>query len=88
MDPLSDVLALLKPQSYRTAGVSAGGDWSIRFENCAGMIKCYAVTNGACWLQVDDVDDKVRLGVTPYNGQDSTVRGTDREHWRRMACPN
>ncbi len=61
MDPLSDVLALLKPQSYRTAGLNAGGAWSIRFENRTGTIKCYAVTDGACWLKVDDLDDKVRL---------------------------
>ncbi len=61
MDPLSDVLALLKPQSYLTAGLDAGGDWAIRFENRAGTIKCYAVTGGACWLRVDGVDEEVRL---------------------------
>ncbi len=63
MDPLSDVLALLKPQSYLTAGLNAGGAWSVRFENRAGTIKCYAVTDGACWLKVDGLDDKVRLAA-------------------------
>jgi hypothetical protein len=31
MDPLSDVLSLLKPVSYVSAGFDAGGDWSIQF---------------------------------------------------------
>ena len=61
MDPLSDVLSLLKPQSYLTVGLDAGGDWAVRFDNQVGRIKCYAVTDGACWLRVDGVDDLVRL---------------------------
>lgn len=39
MDPLSDVLALLKPQSYLTSGFDAGGDWAVRFDNQTGTIK-------------------------------------------------
>jgi hypothetical protein len=31
MDPLSDVLALLKPRSYLSAGFDAAGKWSIHF---------------------------------------------------------
>ena len=31
MDPLSDVLSLLRPRSYVSAGFDAGGDWSIQF---------------------------------------------------------
>ena len=61
MDPLSDVLALLKPQSYLTAGFDAGGAWAVRFENQAGHIKCYTVTRGGCLLAVDGVDEPVRL---------------------------
>lgn len=63
MDPLSDVLALLKPQSYLTSGFDAGGDWAVRFGNQAGTIKCYAVTRGTCWLKVDDVDDPARVAA-------------------------
>src|SRR5262245_17661282 len=61
MDPLSDVLALLKPRSYVSAGFDAGGDWSIRFADQHGWIKCYAVVSGACWLSVEGVPDALRL---------------------------
>ncbi|ARP99645.1 AraC family transcriptional regulator [Pseudorhodoplanes sinuspersici] len=61
MDPLSDVLSLLKPRSYVSAGFDAGGDWSIQFSDQHGRIKCYAVISGACWLGVDGVADAVRL---------------------------
>ena len=63
MDPLSDVLALLKPQSYLTAGLDVGGRWAIRFNGRLGTIKCYAVTEGSCWLKVDGVADPMRLGT-------------------------
>jgi AraC-like DNA-binding protein len=61
MDPLSDVLSLLTPRSYVSAGFDAGGDWSIQFSDQHGRIKCYAVVSGACWLSVEDVGDPVRL---------------------------
>jgi hypothetical protein len=40
MDPLSDVLSLLKPRSYIARGFDVGGEWSVRFEQHQG-IKCY-----------------------------------------------
>ncbi len=60
MDPLSDVLSLLKPQSHVSAGFDAGGDWSIAFTGNVG-IKCYAVVSGQCWLAVEGVAEPVRL---------------------------
>ncbi|NII09481.1 AraC family transcriptional regulator [Oleiagrimonas sp. C23AA] len=60
MDPLSDLLALLKPKSYLTAGLDAGGGWAVRFENQPGAIKCYAIMDGECWLVVDG-EREVRL---------------------------
>ena len=60
MDPLSDVLALLKPRSHLSAGFDAGGDWSIQFTGNIG-IKCYAVVSGQCWLSVESVAEPVRL---------------------------
>jgi AraC-like DNA-binding protein len=63
MDPLSDVLALLKPQSYVSAGFDAGGDWAIQFDDQNGRIKCYAVISGECWLAVEGVEEPVRLSA-------------------------
>jgi AraC-like DNA-binding protein len=61
MDPLSDVLSLLKPRNVMSAGFEAGGPWSIRFPDQQNTIKCGAVVSGACWLSVDGVADPVRL---------------------------
>ena len=61
MDPLSDVLSLLKPRSYVSAGFDAGGAWSIQFSDQRDRLKCYAVISGACWLSVEDVPEAVRL---------------------------
>jgi AraC-like DNA-binding protein len=61
MDPLSDVLSLLKPRSYVSAGFDAGGDWSIQFADQQQRIKCYAVVSGGCWLSVQDVPGAVQL---------------------------
>ena len=60
MDPLSDVLSLLKPRSYAAGGFDVGGDLSIQFQRHDG-IKCYAVISGHCWLAVEGVPDAVLL---------------------------
>ena len=60
MDPLSDVLSLLKLRSYMCGGFDHGGDWSVQFEKHAG-IKCYALVSGQCWLAVDGISQPVRL---------------------------
>lgn len=62
MDPLSDVLSLLKPYSHASGGFAAGGPWAIQFPPHDG-IKCYAVVTGACWLAVAGVADAVHLTV-------------------------
>ncbi|WP_372088347.1 AraC family transcriptional regulator (plasmid) [Tistrella mobilis] len=61
MDPLSDILSLLRPKSYVSAGFDAGGDWAVRFDDQQGYIKCYAITRGGCWLTVDGLADPLRL---------------------------
>ena len=50
MDWLGDVLALLNPRSYITAGFDAGGDWALELDDLTGRIKCSAVVKGSCWL--------------------------------------
>jgi AraC-like DNA-binding protein len=60
MDPLSDVLSLLKPRSYAAGGFDVAGEWSIRFGQHDG-IKCYAVVFGRCWLAVEGVAEPLAL---------------------------
>jgi AraC-like DNA-binding protein len=60
MDPLSEVLALLKPQSLSSGGFMVPGDMAICFPKHQG-IKCYAMLAGQCWLVVEGVPDPVRL---------------------------
>jgi AraC-like DNA-binding protein len=60
MDPLSDILSLLKPQSYSAGGFPVDGDLAIQFPRHQG-IKCYAVVSGQCWLSVEGVPDPVLL---------------------------
>jgi AraC-like DNA-binding protein len=60
MDPLSDVLSLLKPRSYLSGGFDVGGKLSVQFGVHEG-VKCYAVVSGEIWLAVQGVSDPVRL---------------------------
>lgn len=61
LDPLSDVLSLLKPRSYVSSGVDAGGEWSIQFPDQNKLIKCYAVISGECRLAVEGVPEAANL---------------------------
>ncbi len=60
MDPLSEVLALLKPQSLSSGGFMVPDDLAIDFPKHQG-IKCYAMLAGQCWLVVEGISDPVRL---------------------------
>lgn len=60
-DPLSDVLALLRPHDCVAAGLDAGGDWSIRYAPHAGM-KCNGILKGGCWLTIEGSRERVWLG--------------------------
>jgi len=61
MDPLSDVLSLLKPKNYLSAGYEAAGPWSIQFPDQQKSIKTGAIISGQCWLSVEDVPEPVLL---------------------------
>lgn len=60
MDPLSDILSMLKPTSYGFRGLDASGDWSLAYAADEG-IKCFAITSGACWLVMDQDAAPMRL---------------------------
>lgn len=60
MDPLSEVLALLKPRSLASGGFMVPDDMAIYFPKHQG-IKCYAMLAGECWLMVEGVAEPVLL---------------------------
>lgn len=60
VDPLSEVLALLKPQSYSSGGFAMRGELAIEFPRHQG-IKCYAMLAGECWLVLEGMGEPVRL---------------------------
>ena len=60
MDPLSDVLALLKPRSQYHVGFDAAGDWCFDFPSHEG-IKFTAVMRGTCWGRVEGLDQPMRF---------------------------
>jgi len=62
MDPLSDVLSLLKPRSFMSGGVDYGGDWAVEFGAHEG-IKFQAMISGACWLAIDGIAEPIRIGA-------------------------
>ncbi len=60
VDPLSEVLMLMKPELYVAGGFAVVGDLAIRFPKHNG-IKCYAMLAGECWLVVESVPEPVLL---------------------------
>jgi len=52
MDPLSDVLSMLRPTDYAFRGLEAGGGWSLHYP-ADGALKCFAISLGSCWLVGD-----------------------------------
>jgi AraC-like DNA-binding protein len=60
VDPLSDVLSLLKPQSYVSGGFSVAEDIAIQFPKHQG-IKFYAMLSGQCWLCMEGTAEPVLL---------------------------
>ena len=60
VDPLADVLSLLRPHTYVAGGFDLRGRWSIQFEPHTG-IKCYALLSGGCSLVPEGHPQAVRL---------------------------
>ncbi|GAB0113378.1 AraC family transcriptional regulator [Acidisoma sp. C75] len=60
MDPLSELLSLLKLRSYVSGGFDAGGEFAVQFGAHEG-IKFHAVVSGACWVSVETVAEPLRI---------------------------
>ncbi|MFN6980887.1 MAG: AraC family transcriptional regulator [Brevundimonas sp.] len=60
MDPLSDVLSLLKLETYVAGGFDLSGDWSIQFDAHEG-IKCWALASGTCALLMEGAAEALPL---------------------------
>lgn len=70
-DPLSDVIALLRPRTVLSKGISGAGRWGVRYSDFGQPSFC-AVLEGSCLLAVDGQDvlaleagDFVLLPATP-----------------------
>ncbi|MET4683326.1 AraC-like DNA-binding protein [Brevundimonas faecalis] len=71
VDPLSDVIRLLRPRAVFTKGISGAGAWAVRYSDFGDPSFC-AVTEGRCRLSVDgqapiilEQGDFVLLPATP-----------------------
>jgi AraC-like DNA-binding protein len=62
VDPLSDVLSLIKIRHYLSGAFDTGGDWSVEFPRFEG-VRFYAVVRGDCWLSVDGVSEPIHVGM-------------------------
>jgi AraC-like DNA-binding protein len=62
MDPLSQLLSLLKPESFASGGVVLTADMSVQWPAHEG-VKCYAVVTGECWLSVEGITEPIRLAA-------------------------
>ena len=60
VDPLSDILTLLRPRRQAAGIVNFGGDWEIRFPRDHG-IRCYAIGRGEAWIEVEGAGAAVHL---------------------------
>lgn len=52
MDPLADIITLLRPKAVLSKPVSGAGNWSVQYEKF-GHPSFALVLTGACWLAVD-----------------------------------
>lgn len=60
MDPLSDVLSLLRLRSYVSGGFDAGGEFAVQFDRHDG-IKFHAVVIGTCWVTLENAAKPVKI---------------------------
>ena len=61
MDPLSDILSILRPQSHLAGLLDLGHPSAIAFPDQAGALKCNAMISGHAWVTVEESGEPVRL---------------------------
>ena len=71
MDPLSDIIALLRPHAAVSKPITGRGSWGVRY-SAYGLPGFAIVLSGQCWLGIDgttpvqlDRGDFVLLPSTP-----------------------
>lgn len=62
LDPLSEVLLLVKPHNYGAGGLTGSGRWALDFPTHDG-IKCYAIVKGECFVVIHGVKKPVHLST-------------------------
>lgn len=62
MDPLSDIVMLMRPTGYGFRGLDAGGPWALAFAPSVG-IRCFAVDEGSCLLRLPGAAAAIRLAA-------------------------
>lgn len=60
MDMLSQLLSLLRPESYVSGGVMIAPESSVQWPFHDG-VKCYAIVSGECWLSVEGSTHPLKL---------------------------
>ena len=53
MDPLSELLTLIKPRDFGFRGIDAGSDWGLQYPSLPGM-KVFSIRAGECCAQVEE----------------------------------
>jgi AraC-like DNA-binding protein len=60
MDPLSDVLSLLKLQAYEAGGFIVPGSSGLQFSKHQSL-KCYLAVSGTCWAAVEGQENAILI---------------------------
>jgi len=65
VDPIADIIGLLKPEAYKLRGLDAAGAWSIVFGAGSG-IRCFGITRGTCQLAISGMASPLDLGAGTF----------------------
>ena len=60
VDPIADVIALLRPRAVISASLRASGPWGLRFD-AYPHVKFGTIVKGHCWVALDGMTPPVLL---------------------------